>query len=65
MDHLCVMPADAMGVLAQYYGLPTISMRNALWLKQRNAEPGFGLEMRMVCTSVLSLPRCPNAIWPF
>ncbi|MEW5300626.1 MAG: hypothetical protein WDW36_003541 [Sanguina aurantia] len=38
---------DAMGVLAQYYGMPTISMRNALWLKQRQAEPGFGLEMRM------------------
>lgn len=65
LDHMCVMSPDAMGVLAQYYGLPTISMRNALWLKQRDAEPGFGLEMRMVCTSVLSIPRLQDAIWSF
>ncbi|MEW5309675.1 MAG: hypothetical protein WDW38_001544 [Sanguina aurantia] len=45
---------DAVGVLAQYYGIPTVSMRNALWLKQRNAEPGFGQEMRMVSAELNS-----------
>ncbi len=44
---------DAINVLGQYYGVPYVSARNALWLKQQFPQPNNAMNMDIRVSSSL------------